>query len=366
MKSYSNLYYKMLEQDAIKRAVKGAAKGKRSRKRVSKYLEDIDKTTEQAFYWIYEYKATYHKPIKIYDGISRKIRTIIVPSFPELVVQHSVINVLMPIFKKGMYEHTYASIPGRGAHKAKKYIEKWISSDPKNVKYCLKMDIKHFFESVPHDILKKKFAKKIRDKQMLNLIYEIIDTGNEGLPLGFYTSQWFANWYLQELDHYIKEELQAVYYVRYMDDMVIFGPNKRKLHRIREEIEKYLNNNLGLRLKENWQVFKFCYTDKTGKHIGRDLDFMGFRFFRDKTILRKSIMIKASRKARRIEKKEKPTVYEIRQAIAYMGWISATDTYNYYLKYIKPGVNFKEFKKRISRYQKRLNREKKKNAMVKT
>ena len=142
-----------------------------------------------------------------------------------------------------------------------------------------------------------------------------------------------------------------------MDDMVIFGSNKRELHKMLEAIRKYLNEELKLEIKDNWQIFRFDYTDKKGKHRGRDLDFMGFRFFRYKTILRRSIMLKASRKAKKIYKKEKPTVYELRQFISYLGWIKATDTYNFYLKHIKPYISIQYCKRRISRYQKRVNKE---------
>lgn len=198
-------------------------------------------------------------------------------------------------------------------------------------------------------------SRVIIDEKFLKLLFEIIDVTERGLPLGFYTSQWLANWYLQDLDHYIKEQLGAVHYIRYMDDMVIFGSNKRKLHEIRKCISDYLANNLGLTLKENWQVFRFDYIRK-GKHYGRFLDFMGFRFYRDRTTLRKSIMLKASRKARAIGKKEKATVYDLRQMISYLGWIDCTDTYNFYLKYIKPYVNFGKVKKRIASYDKRQNK----------
>lgn len=142
-----------------------------------------------------------------------------------------------------------------------------------------------------------------------------------------------------------------------MDDMVIFGSNKRELHKMLEAIRDYLNEELKLEIKDNWQIFRFDYTDKKGNHRGRDLDFMGFRFFRYKTILRRSIMLKASRKAKKIYKKEKSTVYELRQFISYLGWIKATDTYNFYLKHIKPYVSIQYCKRRISRYQKRVNKE---------
>ena len=136
-----------------------------------------------------------------------------------------------------------------------------------------------------------------------------------------------------------------------MDDMVIFGPNKRQLHDVQLKIEAYLNNFLGLNMKENWQVVRF----DNGNCKGRDLDFMGFRFYRNKTTLRKGILLKATRKARRI-KKNGVTVHSCRQMLSYIGWLSCTDTYSYYLKYIKPCVDFGRLKQYCSKYDKRQKR----------
>ena len=307
-----------------------------------------DALLESSYKWIVNYENAEHMPVFIYDGVTRKIRKILVPTLEELVVQHNVVNALKPVFSKGMYEHTYASLPGRGAHKGKKVIEKWIRTDPKNCKYVLKMDIHHFFDTIPHDRLKAKLRKTIHDEKMLDLLFRIIDVTEVGIPLGFYTSQWLSNWYLKGLDHYIKEKLGAAHYMRYMDDMVIFGSNKKVLHRMRQAISDYLRDELGLELKSNWQVFRFSY----GNGQGRDLDFMGFRFYRNKTILRKSIMYKATRKAKKISKKEKPTILDARQMLSYLGWLDCTDTYLMYLKWIKPYVNFQQLKRKASRYDK--------------
>lgn len=246
------------------------------------------------------------------------------------------------------FQDSYASLPGRGAHKGKQVIEKWIRTDSKNCKYVLKMDIRHFFDSIPHDRLKAKLKKTVHDEKMLELLFRIIDVTEVGIPLGFYTSQWLSNWYLQGLDHFIKEQLCAVHYMRYMDDMVVFGSNKRVLHRMRQAISDYLEMELGLELKANWQVFRFSY----GNNQGRDLDFMGFRFYRNRTILRKSIMYKATRKARKISKKEKATILDARQMLSYLGWIDCTDTYLMYRKWIKPCVSFQQLKRKVSRYDK--------------
>lgn len=333
-----------------------AKKSKRIKKIIKKHHLSDDALLIESYDWIVNFQNAKHTPIEIYDGVTRKVRTIIVPTMEELIVQHCIVNALKPIFWKGMYEHTYASIPGRGAHRGKKVIEKWIRNDPKNTKYVLKLDIHHFFDCVPHDILERKLALLIHDDQMLNLLYKLIDVTEQGIPLGFYTSQWLSNWYLQGLDHYIKEQLGAKYYMRYMDDMVIFGSNKKKLHKIRQAIADYLQDNLGLELKGNWQVFRFSYLvpESPGSEKlvdrGRDLDFMGFRFYRNRTVLRRTIMYKSSRKARRIHKKEKPHIYEVRQMMSYLGWINCTNTYGMYRKWIKPYVSFQNLKRRVSKY----------------
>lgn len=361
MKSYNHLWEEFISEENIKLAIKNAFKGKKKKRRkVREIIENqeewIPKIKDYAEHF-YNYP---HKPIEIYDGISRKKRTIIVPTPMEKIVHHMIINVLKLIFKRGMYEHSYASIPKRGSHKGKKYIEKWIKHDARNVKYCLKMDIKKYFQSVDTDILKKKLHRIIHDERFMALLEILIDIQDTGIPLGFFTSQWLANFCLQDLDHYIKEDLGATYYIRYMDDMVIFVSNKRKLHRMKENIEKYLHDELGLCMKENWQIFRFDYTDRKEKRRGRDLDFMGFRFYRDKTTLRKSIMLKATRKAKRIDKKEKITAHDARQILSYMGYIDKTDTYGMYEERIKPYVNVQKCKRKVSKFDK--NRKKKEAA----
>lgn len=242
-----------------------------------------------------------------------------------------------------MYRYSCGSIPTRGAHYGKKRIEKWLKHDLKGTRYVFKMDIKHFYESVDKDILKAMLKKKIRDWQALVLIYEVIDSCEKGLPLGNYTSQWFANFMLTPLDHYIKEQLHAKYYMRYMDDIVIFGGNKKELHKMRREIERYLSENLHLRIKENWQVFKFIYTDKYGRDHGRPLDFMGWQFYRDKTVLRKSIFIRIMRKAKRVGKHT--TIKGAQGMISYMGYIKHADTYGSYRDHIRPYVNIGKLKR---------------------
>ena len=265
MKSYNHLYEKTISETNRRYALSQAKHSKRFRKIMKHRHMSDDAAVEQSLDWIVNYENAEHVPVYIYDGITRKERTIIVPTMEELLVQHCIVNAMKPMFCKGMYEHSYASLPGRGAHKGKQVIEKWIRTDPKNCKYVLKMDIRHFFDTIPHDRLKAKLKKTVHDEKMLDLLFRIIDVTEVGIPLGFYTSQWLSNWYLQGLDHFIKEQLCAVHYMRYMDDMVIFGSNKRVLHRMRQAISDYLEKELGLELKANWQVFRFSYGNNQGR-----------------------------------------------------------------------------------------------------
>ena len=358
MRTYRNLYEEFVSEDNIRLAIINASKGKRNRTIMKDMYSDPDRWIPIIQRWVICYKNPMHHPVEIYDGISRKKRVIICPTNKEQVIHHMLCNVLKPVFMKSMYEHSYGSVPDRGGVAGKKAIEKWMKTDRKNCRYVLKMDIHKFFDSIPHEILKAKLSRIITDDCFKEILFEVINETEKGLPLGFYTSQWLANWYLQDLDHYIKEELRAVHYIRYMDDMVIFGSNKRKLHKMKDEIESYLLNELGLEMNPKWQVYRFDHI-KDGKHYGRDLDFMGFRFFCDRTIMRKSIMLKCTRKAKRISKKDRVNIRDARQMVSYLGWLDHTDTYNMYLERVKPYVNYKKLKKRISADDKRKAKERK-------
>lgn len=366
MKSYNHLMEKYLSDEnyylSLHEATQSKSKHKRKNKKLKYLREHADEYKEYFLKEAESFVNDTHVPKEINDGIEKKKRIIICPTIREQVIHHMIANVLKPIFMKGMYEHSYGSIPGRGILNGKnrkvksgqKTVEKWVRNGGKDVKYCVKLDIKKFFDSIPHDVLKKKFATIIHDEQFLNVLYELIDVTDRGVPIGFYTSQWIANWYLTGLDHYIKEVLGVKHYIRLMDDMVIFGKSKKKLHCVKREIEKYLSE-LNLCIKENWQVFLFDYKKKKGDRRGRFLDYMGLRFYRNRTTLRKSIMLKITRKANRVSRKERKTIYDCRQICSYMSWLKKTDSYGIYRDRIKPCVSERYLKHRISSWQKKKN-----------
>ena len=151
---------------------------------------------------------------------------------------------------------------------------------------------------------------------------------------GNYTSQWFANFYLQDLDHYIKEDLKVPYYIRYMDDMVLFHRNKKELHKVRVKIEEFLKNE-DLRLKENWQLFK---TDS------RPIDFLGYKFYRGYTTIRKSNCLRIRRRVKKIIKKPVLLPKDAAAILSYTGWLKHSNSYKFNKKYIEPYISLDKCK----------------------
>lgn len=363
MKTYKHLWEKLISRDNIIEAFKNAAKGSKRKyvkDTINKYKDNPDKYVPIFQDYAENYENIPHKSLLIYDGISRKQRTIIVPTVREQILHHMIVNVLKPIIMKSLYEHAYGSIPNRGQVAGKIQLEKWLPCN-----YILKMDIKKYFESIDQQILYGKLCMIIKDDRFLVLLYKIITVVPTGLPVGFYTSQWLAQLNLVKLDYHIVIDLHAPHYIRYMDDMVVCCDDKETAHYLRREIDEYLNVQLHLTMKDNWQVFRFSYivyvqneeTRMVEKcYRGRALDFMGYRFFYDKTILRKSIYIKACRKARHIVEEDRYDWYNASQFLSYTGWFKYTDTKTVY-EDIADFVDVQRLKKLVSDHSKKIRKE---------
>lgn len=363
MRSYNNLYEPILQDDYIRECFKDAAKKKTKRRDVKKILENLDaevgilKCIMQDEMFI----PDYHEKCVINENNCHKTRRILKPHYKyEQVVHHLAIGQFRPIVMNGLYEFSCGSIPGRGVHYGKKFMKKWIEfkiledvatemsvSEVRELVSCIAFDN----DAGACEILRGAGVWG----ETLESAMRVIRERRKGVPLGYFTSQWFGNFYLKKLDHYIKQELGAVHYMRYMDDMVILGKSKKKLHAAQKEIEAYLHKELKLELKADWQVFRFEYVAKDGTVCGRMLDFMGFQFHRDRITMRKSTIQRARAKAFRIKAKDKITWYDAAVMLSYMGWFDHTDTYDYYLKYIKPNVNVKKLKKVVSKHQRKEN-----------
>lgn len=225
MKRVGNIYNNLLKKENIRKSILLASKGKRNRNGVKKIVENISYYVDDIYNMLQERSYIPSKYVKmlIHDGTRKKERIIYKPQFyPDQIIHWCLMQEIQPILERGMYEFCCASVPGKGIHFGSKYIKKILVNDRKNTKYCLKLDVKKFYPSIDKDIMKRKFRRIIKDGDVLDLIDKIIDSGETGLPIGNYTSQWFANFYLQDLDHFIKEQLHIKYYIRYMDGATRF------------------------------------------------------------------------------------------------------------------------------------------------
>ena len=298
----------------------------------------------------------------IVKPIYGKKRNIDCPRLTDHIIHWMLMQTIHDVVMRGMYEHSYGSIPGRGIDAARKTVEKWVRLDTK-AKYFVKLDIRKFYESIDHDLLKAQFRRVIKDARILTVIDRIIECVPSGAPIGTYTSQWFANFFLQPLDHHIKQDLcklrrgkrtnWVAHYLRYMDDMLLIGNSKRDLEKAVGEVIRYCGDTLHLNVKPCWEIRRIAADSKdVGPGIA-PVDIVGYRFYRDHTEVRGSIFLHTSRLAARIDKRlrERGEVM-LRDASAVLslcGWFSHADSKHFIDDYIKPKIDL-EFMKEVISY----------------
>lgn len=337
-----------------KRAIKNAARKKKRRKDVRKILENIDEYAAQLQAFLLDENAEFSPGVldKRREGTKNKEREICKPLFfPDLCAQWAVMQVVYPGLKKGFYQYSCASIPGRGTHYAKRSVERYFRRSSKNTKYCNQLDVKSFFASINKQKMADCIARRFKDKRLVKLLVKMLYAYKlKGIPIGWYISPALANLYLTPCDRYIKETLRIKNYTRYMDDMDIHHGSKRELHADRRLISEFLASKLGLQLKKNWQIFKMPYLrgkpPENYKERRRPLDFLGFKFYRYKTTIRKSIFIRILRLLRKLAKGQ----YTLKNAhafVSYMGYIKATNSENVRRKYINGKIDIKKIKELI-------------------
>ena len=356
MKRYGNLYKKIYDLDNLRLAHKNAKKGKGWYKEVQMidknpdfYLKQIQTMLINHTYKTSEYRVFYKD-----DGNkTRKIYKL--PYFPDRICQWAILQVIEPILIRNLTVNTYSAIPGRGIHKALHDITRDIKHDSKGCQYCLKIDVRHYYQSINHSILKKKYARIFKDPELLWLLGEIIDSINTadnddllsiyntfdnidydtGIPIGNYISQYSGNFYLSDFDHWIKEVKGVKYYYRYMDDIVILHESKEYLHKLLDEIKQYFMDNLKVVVKSNYQAFP---TYKRG------IDYVGYRIFQKFILLRKSTCKTMKRKLISILNKVTPgnmmNYSEWCSINSYKGWLLYCNSYRLCKKYVTPLIQY--------------------------
>lgn len=253
-----------------------------------------------------------------------KERTIsALPFYPDRIVHHACMAVLLPIWLKKFTNDTYNCLKGRGTHGFVKALRATLDKDPEGTRYTLQIDIRHFYESINHEHLKEVLRWSIKDKRLLQLLDEIIESDPDGVPIGNYLSQFFATLDLTPFDHYVKERIKAKHYFRYCDDMIFFADTKAELWRIFGQVKAYIES-IGLTIKPNYRVFP----TSTG------VDVVGYVFYPTYTLWRKRTKLRFERKCELARKQGKKGMAFKRSIGAYLGLMKYCNSYKLRRKWL--------------------------------
>ncbi len=271
MKRHSHLFERIVTFDNLLFAAQKAMRGKKNKQRVAHFLFHLE---TELFKLQDELQTGKWQPCdyRIFEIREPKPRRISATDFRDRVLHHAICNILEPIFDRRLIYDTWACRPGKGSHAAVKRAQFFARQYP----YFLKCDIRHYFESIDHHILKHLLQKMIKDAPLLAVLTRIIDhplpgsSPNKGLPIGNLTSQHFANLYLGELDHALKDRQSVKAYMRYMDDMLLFAHTKKQLHQRLQQLEGFIHQKLALQLKPSATLLA---------PVSEGIPFLGFRIF---------------------------------------------------------------------------------------
>jgi retron-type reverse transcriptase len=323
MRRHGNLWQEIISSENIQTAYKKSILGKSKRRNVKRFNKNKETKLEEIQKSLIEKTFTTSKYIEktIYEPKKRIIY--VLPFAPDRIVQHALMNIVEPIWEKLFISDSYACIIGKGIHKGSNRTMQYIRRN----KYCLKCDVSKFYPSVDQEILFNIIKKKIKCPDTLWLTGDIIHSypGGKNVPIGNYTSQWFGNLYLNELDNFVKVNLQARYghidYIRYCDDFCLYHDDKKNLHDCAKRIQEFLREKLLLKLSK-CDVFP----------VTRGVDFLGYRHFDNYILLRKSTMKRVRRRMLRLPLKYaqgRITAEQFRSSVgSTWGWLKHANSHN--------------------------------------
>lgn len=324
-KRKNGLFDNMLKKPNVVKAFFEASKGKKEHDDVKAFLEDVDHNSDKIIDMLKSgFKASPKTHFTHKERTNGKVREISTcPFFPDRVVHWLAMDQLVPIIQRGMDAHSCGCVPGRGGSEMKRYVESLLRNHPKETKYCLKWDIHHFYPSISIDRLMAKLRRVVKDERFLEVIHEIHD-GEKGLDIGLYPSQWLANFYLQDFDHFIREKSinRPFAYARYVDDGIAFAPNRRKLKKLMKEIIAFLEQE-GLEVKPTWRIFN--------THE-EEVDICGWRISSDGSRIRKRVWKNVRATILRVAH-HKATLALARRMMSYIGWLKHGRTRKVYSDY---------------------------------
>ena len=325
-KTIRNKYYKYLTYEKLLEAHKKSRKGKGYRKETILF----NLKQEEYIMWLLEKlqtKTYKHGGYSVFYVTEPKLRKIEKSRYIDRIVHRWIVdNFLEPAFVPQFINNSYACLKNRGMHKACLDVQKAMRHCKTiwNEYYILKMDVAKYFDNINKETLFNIIKRKIKDEDLLWLINEILyaQKREKGLEIGNYTSQMFANIYLNEIDQYIKHKLKVKWYFRYLDDSVILVKSKKEAKEILEKIKVYLKEYLQLELNKKTQIFK----NKQG------VNFCGYKINEYRLKIRDKGKRKLKKKIKVLKEKIKQGKITSKEAKRYLaghvGYIQIADTYN--------------------------------------
>lgn len=314
MKRIGYLFEKAFSRENLYSAYLDAAKGKHKKDACYRFEQRLANNLDLLYDEIQSgtYQPQEHFAFEIKHPKPRKI---FAPAFRDLVVQHAIYRVIYEIFDRTFIHTSYACRVGKGTHKAADYAQCAIGKIPNN-SYILKMDIRKFFYRIDRIILRGLIERKIKDTKFVNMIMLFVAGSDAvGIPIGNLLSQFLALIYLNMLDQFIKRELKARIYCRYVDDFIIFGISKSQADIFRTEIEMYIKDKLNL------EFSKYSISIKR-----RGINFVGYRTWVSKRFIRKYSLYKF---------KKSLTKCRLQSIISLLGHSRKTASYKYMINLIK-------------------------------
>ncbi|MDD2319175.1 MAG: reverse transcriptase/maturase family protein [Geobacteraceae bacterium] len=294
-KTYKNIFDRVCNFDALHAAYLRARRGKRQRREVARFEQDLEGNLIQLqndLIWGSYRTGRY----RYFEVTEPKRRLVAALPFRDRVVQHALVAAIEPIWEERFIHDSYACRPNKGSHRGADRAQEFLRSVKRKhgFAYAYKADIAKYFANIDHEILKRLLRKRVACKRTLALLDGIIDSQGVacGIPIGNLTSQLFANIYLHELDEFVKYELREPHYLRYMDDFVVLHHDKKHLALIRFEVEVFLDSELRLMTNNKSQIFPVSLL------CGRPLDFLGYRIWPTHRKLRKNSVNRMRRRLR--------------------------------------------------------------------
>lgn len=227
-----------------------------------------------------------------YDNLRKKVRCLKVPCLYDQCVHHAIMRITAPDLQKRFSYHDCGSVPGAGQSRAADCLRRWMRAPAKQrPKYACNLDVRHFFENCSAEVVMGCLRRIYKDEKFLQLHQTVLDSMGSGLAIGFYPSPWYANLVLEcYVDRRLKDKYRrTVQYIRYMDDICLTSRNRRKLRQAAADVSSWMQE-AGLELKASWQVYPLA---------AQAIPFLTYRYWYGKTLVRKAILYRITRIARR-------------------------------------------------------------------